>query len=182
MVESTPLIRDFAKPLPSAEKIQATVEVQQNKVAEGKMEALGMEVVAVKADGDVMVGSPKIEMDAPPAKEEGPAPRIEEAVAKNEGGGPGAAPDNLDIATAAGPGEGPAPIVAQDAPRVDAPRVEIPAPPPPVFVPPAPAALITRLAIRANDASRTYLEGNPAFGLSVVEERCDLEIISSQLF
>jgi len=183
MVESTPLIRDFAKPLPSAEKIQATVEVQQSKVAEGKMESLGMEVVAVKADGDVMVGSPKIEMDAPPAKEEGPAPRIEEGMAKNEGGGPGEkldvatagggpgpGPDNLDIATAAGPGEGPAPIVAQDAPRVDAPRVEIPAPPPPVFVPPAPfvAPVITSITIRANDATRTYGEENPAFALRVV--------------
>jgi hypothetical protein len=183
MVESTPLIRDFAKPLPSAEKIQATVEVQQSKVAEGKMESLGMEVVAVKADGDVMVGSPKIEMDAPPAKEEGPAPRIEEGVAKNEGGGPGEkldiataaggpgpGPDNLDIATAAGPGEGPAPIVAQDAPRVDAPRVEIPAPPPPVFVPPAPfvAPVITSITIRANDATRTYGEENPAFAVGVV--------------
>lgn len=183
MVDSTPLIRDFAKPLPSAEKIQATVEVQQNKVSEGKMESLGMEVVAVKADGDLMVGSPKIEMEAPPAKEEGPAPRIEEGMAKNEGGGPGEkldvatagggpgpGPDNLDIATAAGPGEGPAPIVAQDAPRVDAPRVEIPAPPPPVFVPPAPfvAPVITSITIRANDATRTYGEENPAFALRVV--------------
>ena len=182
MVESTPLIRDFAKPLPSAEKIQATVQVQQNKVSEGKMESLGMEVVAVKADGDLMVGSPRIEMDAPPAKEEGPAPRIEEGVAKNEGGGPGEkldiataaggpgpGPDNLDIATA-GPGEGPAPIVAQNAPRVDAPRVEIPAPPPPVFVPPAPfvAPVITSITIRANDATRTYGEENPAFALRVV--------------
>ncbi|MEI7720369.1 MAG: FecR domain-containing protein [Verrucomicrobiota bacterium] len=183
MVDSTPLIRDFAKPLPSAEKIQATVEVQQNKVSEGKMESLGMEVVAVKADGDLMVGSPKIEMEAPPAKEEGPAPRIEEGMAKNEGGGPGEkldvatagggpgpGPDNLDIATAAGPGEGPAPIVAQDAPRVDAPRVEIPAPPPAVFVPPAPfvAPVITSITIRANDATRIYGEENPAFALRVV--------------
>ncbi|NDH86816.1 hypothetical protein EBY67_07170, partial [bacterium] len=160
MVESTPLIRDFAKPLPSAEKIQATVEVQQSKVAEGKMESLGMEVVAVKADGDVMVGSPKIEMDAPPAKEDGPAPRIEEGVAKNEGGGPG---EKLDVATAAGgpggekldiatagPGEGPAPIVAQNAPPPDAPRVEMPAPPAPVFNPAQnviPTAAITSLTI-----------------------------------
>lgn len=182
MVESTPLIRDFAKPLPSAEKIQATVEVQQSKVAEGKLESLGMEVVAVKADGDVMVGSPKIEMDAPAAKEEGPAQRIEEGVAKNEGGGPGEkldiataaggpgpGPDNLDIATA-GPGEGPAPIVAQNAPKPDAPRVEMPAPPAPVFNPAQnviPTAAITSLTIRANDAARTYGEANPAFGLSV---------------
>lgn len=183
MVDSTPLIRDFAKPLPSAEKIQATVEVQQNKVSEGKMESLGMEVVAVKGDGDVMVGSPKIEMDAPPAKEEGPAPRIEEGMAKNEGGGPGEksdlakgaggpgpGPDNLDIATAAGPGEGPAPIVAQNAPPQNAPRVELPPPPPPVFVPPAPfvAPVITSITIRANDATRTFGEENPAFALRVV--------------
>ena len=182
MVDSTPLIRDFAKPLPSAEKIQATVEVQQSKVAEGKMVSLGVEVVAVKADGDLMVGSPKIEMDAPPAKEEGPAPRIEEGVAKNEGGGPGEkldiataaggpgpGPDNLDIATA-GPGEGPAPIVAQDAPRVDAPRVQMPAPPPPAFVPPAPfvVPVITSITIRANDVTRSYGEANPAFALSLV--------------
>ena len=183
MVDSTPLIRDFAKPLPSAEKIQATVEVQQNKVSEGKMESLGMEVVAVKGDGDVMVGSPKIEMDAPPAKEEGPAPRIEEGMAKNEGGGPGEksdvakgaggpgpGPDNLDIATAAGPGEGPAPIVAQNAPPPDAPRVELPPPPPPVFVPPAPfiPPAVTSITFRANDATRPYGEENPAFALRAV--------------
>ena len=183
MVESTPLIRDFAKPLPSAEKIQATVEVQQNKVSEGKMESLGMEVVAVKADGDLMVGSPKIEMDAPPAKEEGPAPRIEEGVAKNEGGGPGEkldiataaggpgpGPDNLDIATA-GPGEGPAPIVAQNAPPPDAPRVELPPPPAPVFNPAQnviPAPVSTSITFRANDATRAYGEENPAFALGVV--------------
>ncbi len=186
MVDSTPLIRDFAKPLPSAEKIQATVQVQQNKVSEGKMESLGMEVVAVKADGDLMVGSPKIEMDAPPAKEGGPAPKIEEGMAKNEGGGPGEkldiataaggpgpgpgpGPDNLDIATA-GPGEGPAPIVAQSAPPPAAPRVELPPPPPPVFVPPAPfiPPSITSITFRANDATRPYGEENPAFALRVV--------------
>ena len=186
MVDSTPLIRDFAKPLPSAEKIQATVQVQQNKVSEGKMESLGMEVVAVKADGDLMVGSPKIEMDAPPAKEGGPAPKIEEGMAKNEGGGPGEkldiataaggpgpgpgpGPDNLDIATA-GPGEGPAPIVAQSAPPPAAPRVELPPPPPPVFVPPAPfiPPAVTSITFRANDATRPYGEENPAFALRVV--------------
>jgi hypothetical protein len=186
MVDSTPLIRDFAKPLPSAEKIQATVQVQQNKVSEGKMESLGMEVVAVKADGDLMVGSPKIEMDAPPVKEGGPAPKIEEGMAKNEGGGPGEkldiataaggpgpgpgpGPDNLDIATA-GPGEGPAPIVAQSAPPPAAPRVELPPPPPPVFVPPAPfiPPSITSITFRANDATRPYGEENPAFALRVV--------------
>jgi hypothetical protein len=186
MVDSTPLIRDFAKPLPSAEKIQATVQVQQNKVSEGKMESLGMEVVAVKADGDLMVGSPKIEMDAPPAKEGGPAPKIEEGMAKNEGGGPGEkldiataaggpgpgpgpGPDNLDIATA-GPGEGPAPIVAQSAPPPAAPRVELPPPPPPVFVPPAPfiPPAVTSITFRANDATRPYGEENPAFALRAV--------------
>ncbi|MCX6934962.1 MAG: FecR family protein [Verrucomicrobia bacterium] len=107
MVESTPLIWDFEKPLPSAEKIQATVEVQQAKVAEGKMESLGVEIVAVKSDGDVLVGSPKPETEAKAVvKEE----IKQEAVAKKEEGGLGgqtdtkvaSVPDNLDISTAAG--------------------------------------------------------------------------------
>ena len=39
VVASTPLIQAFDKPLPSAQKIQATVEVQQAKMSEGKMES-----------------------------------------------------------------------------------------------------------------------------------------------
>ena len=67
VVASTPLIQAFDKPLPSAQKIQATVDVQQAKMSEGKMESLGVEIVAVKADGDVLVGAPKVVAEAPPS-------------------------------------------------------------------------------------------------------------------
>jgi hypothetical protein len=148
MVDSTPLIRDFAKPLPSAEKIQATVQVQQNKVSEGKMESLGMEVVAVKADGDLLVGAPKVVAEAPPKKEEPKADapakkedvvaKKEEVAGKKEDGGMkpepkadpkmagGPAPDNLDISTAAG---GPAPS-PQGAPAPKPVAIALPPPAP----------------------------------------------------
>jgi hypothetical protein len=125
VVASTPLIQAFDKPLPSAQKIQATVEVQQAKMAEGKMESLGVEIVAVKADGDVLVGAPKPVAEAPAKKEEvkaeAPAKKEDVVAKKEDAGGAkpepkadpkmagGPAPDNLDISTAAG---GPAPAPA----------------------------------------------------------------------
>ena len=151
IVTSTPLIQAFEKPLPSAQKIQATVEVQQAKVAEGKMESLGVEIVAVKSDGDVLVGAPKVVAEAPAKKEEvkaeAPAKK-EDVVAKKEEGGPakkedggmkpepkadgkvagGPAADNLDISTAAG---GPAPA-PQGAPAPKAVAIALPSLPAPI--------------------------------------------------
>ena len=151
IVTSTPLIQAFEKPLPSAQKIQATVEVQQAKVAEGKMESLGVEIVAVKSDGDVLVGAPKVVAEAPAKKEEVKAeapPKKEDVVAKKEEGGPakkedggmkpepkadgkvagGPAADNLDISTAAG---GPAPA-PQGAPAPKAVAIALPSLPAPI--------------------------------------------------
>lgn len=144
VVASTPLIQAFDKPLPSAQKIQATVEVQQAKMAEGKMESLGVEIVAVKADGDVLVGAPKPVAEAPAKKEEPKAEapaKKEDAVAKKEDAGGtkpepkadskmagGPAPDKLDISTAAG-GPAPAPAAAPLAQAAPLPKpVAVPAP------------------------------------------------------
>ena len=44
VVASTPLIQAFDKPLPSAQKIQATVEVQQAKMSEGKWSRWGLKL------------------------------------------------------------------------------------------------------------------------------------------
>ena len=160
VVASTPLIQAFDKPLPSAQKIQATVEVQQAKMSEGKMESLGVEIVAVKADGDVLVGAPKVAAEAPakkeepkadaPAKKEDVVAKKEEVAGKKEDGGTkpepkadpkgdpkmagGPAPDKLDISTAAG-GPAPAPAAAPLAQAAPAPKP--PAPAPVVAVPPA---------------------------------------------
>lgn len=113
IVDTAPLIREFKTELPSMEKIEKTIEVQQAAVREGKVEKLEVEVVAVKEDGDVLVGAPK--MDAADMK-------IVNRREKPDAG--------LDIDTAAGPGEGtragagPAPL-----PR-EAPRLDLPPPPP----------------------------------------------------
>ena len=147
VVASTPLIQAFDKPLPSAQKIQATVEVQQAKMAEGKMESLGVEIVAVKADGDVLVGAPKPVAEAPAKKEEpkaeAPAKKEDVVAKKEDGGGPkpepkadakmagGPAPDNLDISTAAG-GPAPAPAAAPLAQAAPLPKPPAPAPVVPV--------------------------------------------------
>ena len=154
VVASTPLIQAFDKPLPSAQKIQATVDVQQAKMSEGKMESLGVEIVAVKADGDVLVGAPKVVAEAPPKKEEPKADapakkedmvaKKEEVAGKKEDGGMkpepkadgkadpkmagGPAPDKLDISTAAG---GPAPS-PQGAPALKPVAIAPPPPPAPV--------------------------------------------------
>lgn len=93
IVETAPLIREFKTELPSMEKIEKTIEVQQTAVKEGKLEKLEVEVVALKADGDVLVGAPKVEK--------------EEFIVVNRKApvnGPGG--NDLDVDTAAGPGMG----------------------------------------------------------------------------
>jgi hypothetical protein len=97
VVATTPLVVEFKTELPSAGKIEKTIEIQQKAVKEGKLEKLDVEVVAVKnKDGDLLVGAPRVEK--------------EEMVVMNKkadvvGAGRGGA-DNLDIDTAAGPGAG----------------------------------------------------------------------------
>jgi len=102
IVESAPLIREFKTELPSMEKIEVTIEKQQAAVKEGKLEKLEVEVVAVKEDGDVLVGAPKLD------------PEDMKIVNRKE------APDaGLDIDTAAG-GETQNPQTPVNPPRADA--------------------------------------------------------------
>ena len=63
IVETAPLIKEFKNELPSMEKIEKTIEKQQTAVREGKMERMEVEVVAVKEDGDILVGAPKVDPD-----------------------------------------------------------------------------------------------------------------------
>ena len=186
VVASTPLIQAFDKPLPSAQKIQATVDVQQAKMSEGKMESLGVEIVAVKADGDVLVGAPKVVAEAPPKKEEPKADapakkedvvaKKEEVAGKKEDGGMkpepkadakmagGPAPDNLDISTAAG-GPAPAPAAAPLAQAAPAPKP--PAPAPVVAVPPA-ASIVGQIINGATKAPDPTLVGRAPDGTIVL--------------
>lgn len=191
VVASTPLIQAFEKPLPSAQKIQATVEVQQAKMSEGKMESLGVEIVAVKADGDVLVGAPKVVAEAPPKKEEpkadAPAKKEDVVAKKEEGGGAkkedvgmkpepkaepkadpkmagGPAPDKLDISTAAG-GPAPAPAAAPLAQAAPAPKP--PAPAPVVAVPPA-ASIVGQIINGATRAPDPTLVGRAPDGTIVL--------------
>lgn len=96
VVATSPLVTGFQNELPSAAKIEKTVEVQQKAVQEGKLEKLDVEIVAVKSkDGDLLVGAPRVEK--------------EEMVVVNrkaEMVGRGGLGENLDIETAAGPGAG----------------------------------------------------------------------------
>jgi hypothetical protein len=180
------LIQAFDKPLPSAQKIQATVEVQQAKMSEGKMESLGVEIVAVKADGDVLVGAPKVAAEAPAKKEEPKADapaKKEDVVAKKEEGGAGKkeegggkpepkadakmaggpAPDNLDISTAAGPGAEarPAPTTAPaPAPKAPAPAV--------AFAVPAGASVVGQIINGATKAPDSILVGRAPEGTVVI--------------
>jgi len=190
VVASTPLIQAFDKPLPSAQKIQATVEVQQAKMSEGKMESLGVEIVAVKADGDVLVGAPKVAAEAPPKKEEPKADapakkedvvaKKEEVAGKKEDGGMkpepkadpkgdpkmagGPAPDKLDISTAAG-GPAPAPAAAPLAQAAPAPKP--PAPAPVVTVPPA-ASIVGQIINGAVKVPDPTLVGRAPTGTIVI--------------
>jgi hypothetical protein len=140
IVATTPLITEFKAPLPSMAKIEATVEVQQAKVADGKMEKMEVEVVAIsKADGDLLVGAPTVakeDMMIVNSKEPPPVEKVEAKVAENAPP-PMSGPQGLDIETAAGPGAGaaapPPPAVSTVA------KVE-----PPAFAPPPPIAPVVQ--------------------------------------
>ena len=80
-METTPLVGGF-KELPSQAEINAVTEKQQAMIKEGRIEVLGVEVVATGEDGDLLVGAPR------------------ERAERGAGG------DGLDIDTAAG-GDGP---------------------------------------------------------------------------
>ena len=97
VVTTSPLVMDFKGELPSASKIEKTIETQQQAVKEGKLEKLEVEAVAVKSgDGDLLVGAPKVK------KEEFMVVNKRLNIAgQSQGGGEG-----LDIETAAGPGAG----------------------------------------------------------------------------
>jgi hypothetical protein len=81
VMETTPLVGGF-KELPSKAEINVVSEKQQSMIREGKIEVLGVEVVATGEDGDLLVGAPRERPE------------------------PGAGGDGLDIDTAAG-GDGP---------------------------------------------------------------------------
>jgi FecR protein len=81
VMETTPLVSGF-KELPSQAEINVVSEKQQAMIREGKIESLGVEVVATGEDGDLLVGAPRERPE------------------------PGAGGDGLDIDTAAG-GDGP---------------------------------------------------------------------------
>jgi len=80
VMETTPLVGGF-KELPSQAEINVVTEKQQAMIREGKIEVLGVEVVATGEDGDLLVGAPRERPE------------------------PGAGGDGLDVETAAG-GEG----------------------------------------------------------------------------
>ena len=90
VMETTPLVSGF-KELPSQAEINAVTEKQQAMIREGKIEVLGVEVVATGQDGDLLVGAPR------------------------ERAEPKAGGDGLDINTAAG-GEGRGPVAGTKPP------------------------------------------------------------------
>ena len=85
VMDTTPLVQGFKKELPSQAEINVVSEKQQSMIREGKIEVLGVEVVATGQDGDLLVGAPRERPE------------------------PGAGGDGLDINTAAG-GDGPGPV------------------------------------------------------------------------
>jgi len=190
VVASTPLIQAFDKPLPSAQKIQATVDVQQAKMADGKMESLGVEIVAVKADGDVLVGAPKPVAEAPAKKEEtkaeAPAKKEDVVAKKEDAGGPkpepkadgkmagGPAPDNLDISTAAG---GPAPAPAGTSVAQAAPLPKPPAPAPVVPVNPV-SSIVGQIVSGATKPPDPTMVGRAPDGTIVLGDPINPLVIS----
>jgi hypothetical protein len=90
VMETTPLVGGF-KELPSQAEINVVSEKQQSMIREGKIEVLGVEVVATGEDGDLLVGAPRERPE------------------------PGAGGDGLDIDTAAG-GDGPGPVAGSKPP------------------------------------------------------------------
>jgi len=177
VVQTTPLITGFKTELPSAKKIEATIQVQQAKVAEGKIEKLEVEVVAVShADGDLLVGAPQVEKEDMKIvnSKESVAEKVDSKMAENTPG-KGPAGDGLDIATAAGPESGGnnTAVTTARSPKVETPGPQPTATTPPPINPgqtvvqqPAPTAPIAVTA-RVDDASRFYNQANPAFGFSI---------------
>jgi len=90
VMETTPLVSGF-KELPSQAEINVVTEKQQAMIREGKIEVLGVEVVATGQDGDLLVGAPRERPE------------------------PGAGGDDLDINTAAG-GDGPGAVAGAKPP------------------------------------------------------------------
>jgi hypothetical protein len=90
VMETTPLVSGF-KELPSQAEINVVTEKQQAMIREGKIEVLGVEVVATGQDGDLLVGAPRERPE------------------------PGAGGDGLDINTAAG-GDGPGAVAGAKPP------------------------------------------------------------------
>ena len=91
VMDTTPLVQGFKKELPSQAEINVVSEKQQSMIREGKIEVLGVEVVATGQDGDLLVGAPRERPE------------------------PGAGGDGLDINTAAG-GDGPGPVAGAKPP------------------------------------------------------------------
>ena len=91
VMDTTPLVQGFKKELPSQAEINVVSEKQQAMIREGKIEVLGVEVVATGQDGDLLVGAPRERPE------------------------PGAGGDGLDINTAAG-GEGPGAVAGTKPP------------------------------------------------------------------
>ena len=91
VMDTTPLVQGFKKELPSQAEINQVSEKQQAMIREGKIEVLGVEVVATGQDGDLLVGAPRERPE------------------------PGAGGDGLDINTAAG-GEGPGAVAGAKPP------------------------------------------------------------------
>jgi len=91
VMDTTPLVQGFKKELPSQAEINVVSEKQQSMIREGKIEVLGVEVVATGQDGDLLVGAPRERPE------------------------PGAGGDGLDINTAAG-GEGPGAVAGAKPP------------------------------------------------------------------
>ena len=56
VMETTPLVGGF-KELPSQAEINVVTEKQQAMIKEGRIEVLGVEVVATGEDGDLLVGA-----------------------------------------------------------------------------------------------------------------------------
>ena len=90
VMETTPLVSGF-KELPSQAEINVVTEKQQAMIREGKIEVLGVEVVATGQDGDLLVGAPRERPE------------------------PGTGGDGLDINTAAG-GDGPGAVAGAKPP------------------------------------------------------------------
>jgi len=138
------------------EKIEKTTEKQQTAVREGKMEKMEVEVVAVKEDGDVLVGAPKVDPDDMKVVNRKDAPDA-----------------GLDIDTAAGPDAGaaspkPGPsTVAANPPPAPTPAINNPSLNPGQIADQGAPISRVALTIQANNVSRDFGQDNPSFGFSL---------------